>query len=116
MTSWSIIFSRYLCDFFKRKRGQVIPEFPTGNGKIDLIVTYQGQTYGIELKSYTDELAYKEALQKAAAYGQQLKLKVITLVFFVEYIDDANRQKYEKDYTDVETGVKVTPVFVATGN
>jgi len=37
-------------------------------------------------------------------------------VFFVEYIDDANRQKYEKDYTDVETGVEVTPVFVATGN
>ncbi len=107
---------RYLYDFFNRKRGQVIPEFPAGNGKIDLIVTYQGQTYGIEVKSYTDDLAYKEALKQAADYGKQLKLKEITLAFFVEYIDDANRQTYEKGYTDFDTGVKVIPVFVATGN
>jgi len=81
-----------------------------------LIVTYQGQAYGIELKSYTDEMAYKEALQKAAAYCQQLKLKVITLVFFVEYIDDANRQKYEKNFTNAASGLQVTPIFVVTGN
>lgn len=107
---------RYLYDFFNRKRGQVFPEFPAGNGKIDLIVKYQGLTYGIEVKSYTDELAYKEALQQAAAYGHQLHLQEITLAFFVEYIDDANRQKYEQIYTDEASGVIVTPVFVVTGN
>lgn len=92
------------------------PEFPTGNGKIDLIVTYQGRTYGIEVKSYTDELAYQTALRQAAAYGGQLQLKEITLVFFVEYVDDANRQKYEKTFRDEASGVVVTPVFVATGD
>ncbi len=107
---------RYLYDFFRYKRGNVIPEFPTGNGKIDLIVTYQGQTYGIEVKSYTDEFAYKEALRQAAAYGSQLKLKEITLAFFVEFIDDANRQKYEKRFTDETSGVIVRPVFIVTRN
>jgi len=107
---------RYLYDFFKLKRGVVIPEFPTGNGKIDLIVTYQGKTYGIEVKSYTDELAYKDALRQAAAYGRQLRLKEITLAFFVEAVDDANRRKYETEYHDSGSDVLVRPVFVVTGN
>jgi len=34
--------------------------------------------------------------------------------FFVERVDDASRQKYEVRYTDPDTGVAVTPVFVAT--
>jgi len=41
-------------------------------------------------------------------------LDEITLVFFVEYVDDANRAKYETVYQDEETGVKVRPVFVET--
>jgi len=39
----------------------------------------------------------------------------ITLAFFVEQVDDASRQKYEVRYTDPNTGVAVTPVFVVTG-
>ena len=34
---------------------------------------------------------------------------------FVEYVDDANRARYEVVYRDEETGVTVRPVFVATG-
>ncbi len=45
---------------------------------------------------------------------RQLGLTEITLAFFVERVDDASRQKYEARYTDLETGVAVTPVFVAT--
>ncbi len=107
---------RYLFDFFKRKRGRVWPEFPTGNGQIDLIVTYNGRTYGIEVKSFSDEFAYNEALDQAAAYGDQLGLQEITLAFFVESVDEANRWKYEKDHMNEELSVKVIPVFVETGN
>ena len=39
----------------------------------------------------------------------------ISLTFFVESIDDENRKKYETDFDDPETGVKVVPIFVATG-
>ncbi len=106
----------YLNEFLRPEGGRVFPEFPTGNGKIDLIVTYAGNRYGIELKSYTNERNYKESLEKAAKYGKQLELTEIFLVFFVESIDDKNRIKYEGDYPGKETGVNVLPIFIETGN
>lgn len=96
--------------------GRVYPEFPTGNGKIDLIITYAGKTYGLEVKSYTTHKEYQEALRQAAQYGKQLHLGEIALIVFVESIDETNRQKYEVLYVDEETGVTVSPVFVETGN
>ncbi|MCP4345045.1 MAG: AAA family ATPase [Desulfobacterales bacterium] len=107
---------RYLCDFLETRHAKVWPEFPTGNGAIDIIIKFADCICAIEVKSYTDQVGYNEALNQSARYGKQLKLSEISLVFFVEYIDDANREKYEKDYTDEETGVRVMPVFVETGN
>ncbi|MDM8516202.1 AAA-like domain-containing protein [Desulfobacterales bacterium HSG16] len=107
---------RYLYDFLDNRHGRVWPEFPTGNGKVDLIIQYAGLIYAMELKSFTDEIGYEEALLQAASYGKQLNLAEVSLVFFLEYIDDANREKFEKEYNDKETGVRVIPVFVETGN
>jgi hypothetical protein len=104
----------FLSGFLRHRRGTVYPEFPTGNGKIDLIVRYAGVTYGIEVKSFTNRYGYREALQQAARYGQQLGLGEITLAFFVEAVDDANRAKYEALYEDQESGVVVRPVFIST--
>lgn len=106
---------RFLCDFLGMRYARVWPEFPTGNGKVDLIIEYENRTYALELKSYTDERGYDEALRQAADYGKQLGLSEVSLVFFVEYIDDTSREKYEKTYTDEETGVRVTPIFVDIG-
>jgi hypothetical protein len=106
----------YLNEFLRPQGGRVFPEFPTGNGKIDLIITYAGNRYGIELKSYVDERNYRESRQKAAKYGKQLQLPEIFLVFFVESVDDKSRKTYEVDYPDKETGVKVLAIFVETGN
>jgi hypothetical protein len=97
---------------------QVFPEFPTGNGKIDLLIRYQNVTYGIELKSFTDHAGYREALTQAAGYGKQLRLNHIYLVFFIESIDEEHRQIYEKDYREVDggsPGVTVYPIFIETG-
>ncbi len=68
-----------------------------------------------QVKTYTNETGREEALLQAARYGKHLKLSEVSLVLFVETIDDANRAKYEKDYIDGETGVRVEPVFVETG-
>ncbi|MFQ5616115.1 MAG: AAA-like domain-containing protein [Anaerolineales bacterium] len=106
---------QYLFRFLQGFDGRVFPEFPTGNGKIDLHMHYAGQVYGIEVKSYTNPKGYREALGQAARYGRQLGLNEITLAFFVEVIDETNREKYEAVYHDDETGVTVKPVFVATG-
>lgn len=105
----------YLARFLQSYRGRVIPEFPTGNGKIDLILEYAGARYGLELKSFVNRRAYQHALAQAAAYGQRLQLPVIFLVFFVEQVDDDNRRLFEQRYQDQITGVTVQPVFIATG-
>ncbi len=104
----------YLSRFLGGYGGSVYPEFPTGNGKIDIVLRYAGQTYGLELKSYRTPKQYREALQQAAAYGRQLGLAEIVLAFFVERVDDASRQKYETVYVDPVTGVIVRPAFVQT--
>ena len=104
----------YLARFMGRRDAQVYPEFPTGNGKVDILIKYAGRMHALEVKSYADEFEYRVALQQAAAYGGQLGLTEITLAFFVERVDDASRQKYEVRYTDPDTGVAVTPVFVVT--
>ena len=104
----------YLAGFVRHRRGEVWPEFPTGNGKLDLLIRYAGRLYGIEVKSYSDDYEYRAALQQAARYGRQLGLAEIALAFFVEAIDAANRAKYEAVYVDANTGVTVTPVFIET--
>ncbi|MDM8525495.1 hypothetical protein QUF80_19170, partial [Desulfococcaceae bacterium HSG8] len=107
---------RYLCDFLGTEYARVWPEFPTGNGEIDIVIEYAGRMYALELKSYTHERGYKKALDQAALYGKQLGVTEVSLVFFVEYIDDASRDKYEKAYTDEESGVRVRPIFVDVGD
>ena len=105
----------YLFQLLKRRGGEVHPEFPTGNGKIDIVIKYRNQVYGLELKSYTDYANYKNALNQAASYAMQLGLKEMSLIFFIESIDEENREKYEKNYIDKDTGVNVAPIFVETG-
>jgi len=105
----------YLDEFFLGEDVRIYPEFPTGNGKIDLFIEYQGITYGIEVKSFSHRAAYHHALDKAAQYAGQLKLKDIYLVSFIESINETTRKKYETSYTDSEAGVTVHPVFIQTG-
>ncbi len=108
-------FYMYLARFFQNYPIQVNPEFPTGNGKIDILIDYAGQRYGLEIKSFSHERAYKKGLEQAARYGQSLGLSQIWLVLFVEAVDETNRQKYEISYTDPQTGVQVHPQFIQLG-
>ncbi|MCE7984830.1 MAG: hypothetical protein DYG89_26965 [Caldilinea sp. CFX5] len=105
----------YLSRFLENYGGRVTPEFPTGNGKLDLLVQYAGQPYGIEVKSFADQMEYQRSLRQAADYGRQLGLATISLLLFVEAVDEQNRQKYEAPYQDPATGVRVEPIFVTTG-
>lgn len=106
---------RYLSSFLEGMGGWVYPEFPTGNGKVDILVQYSNKLYGIEVKSFTNLYSYQRALQQAAKYANQLGLREITLALFTEYINDDAIAKFEVDYIDEETQVKVMPVLVAIG-
>ncbi|MFN8495021.1 MAG: AAA-like domain-containing protein [Caldilineaceae bacterium] len=104
----------WLTRFLQRTGGRVHPEFPTGNGQIDLLIRYQAQQYGLELKSFHSDFEYNAALGQAARYAHQLQLATITVVFFVEAVDDETRAQYETVYQDATTGVAVEPVLVTT--
>ncbi|MDM8563699.1 hypothetical protein QUF54_10130, partial [Candidatus Marithioploca araucensis] len=106
----------YLVNFFCNYGVQVVPEIPTGNGAIDLLIRYAGQLFGLELKSFANQPGYRQALKQAAKYGKQLGLTEVWLVLFVEAVDDQNRQRFEMVYTDPKTGVVVHPLFVQTGS
>ncbi|MBF0396092.1 MAG: AAA-like domain-containing protein [Desulfobacterales bacterium] len=99
---------------FLQKRGTINPEFPTGNGKIDILINYKNKLYGLELKSFSDELGYKDSILQAAKYGSQLRLKEIYLIFFVDFIDDNIRDKFEKEWFNKETNVSVVVIFICT--
>ena len=105
----------YLMLFLQPFAARVVPEFPPGNGKVDLLIEYQGQRYALELKSFATHYEHQKDLKQAAAYAHSLGLTEITLVMFVEAVDDRNQAKYETEYTDPITQVKVIPVFVTTG-
>ena len=105
----------YLTSFLRSYDAQVQPEFPTGNGQIDLLIRHAGQLFGLELKSFANQRSYRKALIQAAKYGQQLGVTSIWLVLFIETVDETNRKRFEIDYMDDETGVTVIPRFVQTG-
>lgn len=105
----------YLRGLLLGSRVDVVPEFPTGNGKIDLLIFYNDCRYGIELKSFSNKAAYRNALVKAAHYGKQLGLSEIFLVSFIESIEEEKRSTYEQPYVDSASEVTVKPFFIQTG-
>lgn len=105
----------YLVRFFEPFPCKVWPEFPTGNGKIDLFINFDDDVYGMEVKSFATRWDYQQSLMQAANYGRDIKLTEISLVYFIEEIDNANRNEFEAVYIDSSTGVTVTPVFVQIG-
>ena len=97
------------------KGGNVVPEFPTGNGQLDLLIRHEGQFYGLEVKSFNDQYEYNKALGQTARYANKMGWPVVLLVFFTDQIDEKNRAKYEVTYHDPQTQVIVEPIFIQTG-
>ncbi len=110
----------YLSELLRDEDATIYPEFPTGNGKIDLLIEYRIDkhitTYGIELKSFTKKTKYRLALEQTAHYGHQLGLREIYMVSFIEMIDEANLKKYESPFVEPISGVTVYPRIIQTGH
>lgn len=78
------------------------------------MIRYQGQHYGLELKSFRSDFEYEAALVQAARYARQLGFTTITVIFFVEAVDDETRAIYEVAHEDAASGVIVEPLLVTT--
>jgi hypothetical protein len=97
------IFNYFSHTFF-REKGQLVDPFTP----LDHVIT--------DTDLYIpNEKKYRDTLKRDARYGKQLGLPVIYLVSFVEYFDEEIAKKYEKEYVEKETGVKVVPVLIRTG-
>lgn len=60
------------------------------------------------------DLKYGTALIQAARYARQLGLTTITVIFFVEAVDEETRAVYEVARQDTANGVTVEPLLVTT--
>ncbi|ETR66734.1 MAG: hypothetical protein OMM_12412, partial [Candidatus Magnetoglobus multicellularis str. Araruama] len=68
--------------------GSVSPEFPTGNGKVDLHIIYEGKKGIIEVKSFTNLKASIRARKQAAAYAKQTAYPDVTIAMFAPFTDE----------------------------
>jgi hypothetical protein len=65
------------------------PEFPTGNGKVDIHIRCNGKKGIIEVKSFVDMSETRKGTEQAAAYARSLNLTSVTIALFVP-LDDAS--------------------------
>ena len=70
------------------RRCSISPEFPTGNGRVDLRIRCRGRQGLIEVKSYTDLSDLRHSRRQAGAYALKLSLPSITLAVFVPVDDE----------------------------
>ncbi|MCP4353355.1 MAG: ATP-binding protein [Desulfobacterales bacterium] len=84
----------------------VSPEFPTGNGKVDLHLRCGQKRCIIEIKSFKSLPKAMSARKQAADYAVSLGLKTVTLALFVPTEDEDVLEKLSGQ--EVIGGVKVT--------
>ena len=105
----------WLESFLRGFRGSVIPEFPTGNGKIDLLVRYRECIYGLELKSFAAMAQLKDAIVQAGRYGRSMGLAAITLAVFVERpLPEDKKPLFAEPFCSGD-GARVEVVFLVVG-
>jgi hypothetical protein len=92
------------------RRCVIGPEFPTGNGKVDIHIDCNGQRGIIEVKSFTDVAGIRKSQIQAAAYADSLGLTAVTLALFVPVEDDTILEKLSGQTT--HGGVKVDVVAI----
>ena len=72
-----------------RKRCVIRPEFPTGNGKVDLhLLCKNGQKGLIEVKSFVNAYEVKEAISQAVKYASITDHKSISIAMFAPFTDE----------------------------
>jgi hypothetical protein len=68
-----------------KRRCVIVPEFPTGNGRVDLLIKCGEKRGIIEVKVFRDKSTLEEAKKQAAAYAKKLKLSEIVIALFVNF-------------------------------
>ena len=94
------------------RRCSVSPEFPTGNGRVDIHLRCDNREGVIEIKSFKDMHTLEQSIVQASRYAEGLNLRSIVLVVFLTGVeeDEAMQLKAEKNMGDIM--VYVEPVVI----
>jgi len=92
------------------RRAVVSPEFPTGNGKVDLHIRYESKQGLIEVKSFVDTYQLDKDKLKTATYAKQVGLNEVTMAVFIPVLDEEVLAKLST--TETHDGVQVTVVMI----
>jgi hypothetical protein len=96
-----------------RGRCAVMPEFPTGNGKVDLLVRGEGREGVIEVKSFRAMHELPRAREQAARYAKGRGLGAAAVALFVATEDKAVLAALSGE--EVVEGVNVAVVAIGWG-
>ncbi|KPA17891.1 ATPase domain protein, prokaryote domain protein, partial [Candidatus Magnetomorum sp. HK-1] len=95
-----------------RNRCIISPEFPTGNGKVDLHLLCKNDQKGlIEVKSFVNAYEVKESILQAAKYASATDNESVTIAMFAPFTDE----KILNQLSVTETINNVTVNVVAIG-
>ncbi len=89
----------------------MIPEFSTGNGKIDLILKYRERIYALELKSFRDMYDFSKGIDQVEEYGRKSGLKEIVYLVFVE-LGEEEVKELEQEIQRPGLKIMVIPIGV----
>jgi hypothetical protein len=90
------------------RRCLISPEFPTGNGKVDLLLRAKDHRAIVEIKSLRDVSELENHRAQVAVYAKKLQLSQATLVVFAPVDDESVLEPLVSDI-DVD-GVLVSTV------
>jgi hypothetical protein len=92
------------------KRCVVSPQFPTGNGKVDLHLRCGDKRGIIEVKSFTDIYQAKSDRKKAAQYAKDLGFETVTMAIFIPVLEETVLEKLSEQ--EIIDDVQVTVVAI----
>ncbi|QTA81513.1 AAA family ATPase domain-containing protein [Desulfonema limicola] len=95
------------------RRCTVSPEFPTGNGRVDIWIKCHDKQGIIEVKSFKDLSELNRSKIQAARYAKKLGLNAVTLAVFIPVQDEDVIEKLSS-VSEIE-GVKVAAVVIGWG-
>ncbi len=92
------------------RRCVVSPEFPTGNGRVDIHLRCDKQRGIIEVKSFTDRYQITEDQKQAAEYATKLGLDRVTIALFIPVLEEDVLEQLST--TEVVEGVTVSVIAI----
>jgi len=92
------------------RRCVISPEFPTGNGKVDIHIRCGAKRGIIEVKSFVDIYEAKSARKQAAQYAKSLGFEQVTVAMFVPVNDETILEKLSAEEMIEDVQVKLVAI------